>query len=53
MLSQIEGLKSISIKHLLFVGTNLTTDVANKSAAAFFALGIEEIFNARFFLNKS
>ena len=43
MLSRTKGLKRNSIEHLVFVGTNLAADVANKSAAAFFALGIEEI----------
>ena len=46
MLSGTEGLKSNSIEHLLFKGTNLATEVANKSAAAFFNLGIDTILNA-------
>ena len=36
MLSGTKGLKSNSIEHLLFVGTNLAADVASKPAAAFF-----------------
>ena len=52
MLSGTEGLKSNSIEHLLFVGTSLAAEVANKLAAAFFTLGIEKILNASKFVNK-
>ena len=46
MLSGIEGLKSNSIEHLLFEGNNLAAEVASKSGAAFFNLGIDTILNA-------
>ena len=46
MLSGTEGLKRNSIEHLLFEGTNLAAEVASKSAAAFFNLGIDTILNA-------
>ena len=39
------GLKSNSIKHLLFEGTNLAVEVAIQSAAAFFNLGMDTILN--------
>ena len=43
ILSSTAGLKINSIEHLLLVGTNLATEVANKSAAAFFNLGWNDI----------
>ena len=46
MLSGTKGLKINSIEHLLFEGTNLAAEVANKLADAFFNLGIDTIFNA-------
>ena len=46
MLSGTAGLKSNSIEHLLFEGINLAVDVANKSAATFFNLGIDTVLNA-------
>ena len=48
-----KGLKSNSIEHLLFEGTNLTAEVANKSAASFFSLGMDTILKAYFFYSKS
>ena len=45
-MSGTEGLKSNSIEHLLLEGTSLAAEVANKSAAALFSLGIDTIFNA-------
>ena len=41
-----EGLKSNSIEHLLFVGTILAAEVANKSTTAFLSLGMDKILNA-------
>ena len=46
MLSGTEGLKSNSIENLLFEGTSLAAEVASKSAAAFFNLGIDTVLNA-------
>ena len=45
-MSGTKVLKSNSIEHLLLEGTSLAAEVANKSAAAFFNLGIETILNA-------
>ena len=45
-MSGTEGLKSNSIEHLLFEGTSLEAEVANKSAAAFLSLGMDTILNA-------
>ena len=45
-MSRIEGLKSNSIEHLLFEGTNLAAEVAIKSATTFFILGMDTILNA-------
>ena len=45
-MSGTEGLKSNSIQHLLFEGTSLAVEVANKSTAAFFSLGMDTILNA-------
>ena len=45
MLSVTEGLKSNSIEHLLFEGTNLATEVASKLATAFINLGMDTILN--------
>ena len=45
-MSRNEGLKSNSIEHLLLEGTSLPAEVANKSAATFFSLGIDTILNA-------
>ena len=45
MLSRTEGLKSNSIEHLLFEGTSLVVEVASKSTAAFFNLGMDTILN--------
>ena len=45
-MSGTEGLKSNSIEHLLFEGTSLVFEVANKSAAAFLSLGMDKILNA-------
>ena len=45
-MSGTEGLKSNSIGHMLFEGTSLAAEVANKSAAAFFSLGMDTILNA-------
>ena len=52
-MSGTEGLKSNSIEHLLLKGTSLTAEVANKSATAFFNLGIDTILNERKFVRKS
>ena len=46
MLSSTVGLKINSMEHQLLVGTSLAAEVANKSATAFFSLGIETILNA-------
>ena len=53
MFSGTTGLKINSMEHWLLVGTSLTTKVANKSAAAFFSLGIETILNASKFIRRS
>ena len=45
-MSGTKGLKSNSIEHLLFEGTSLAAEVANKSAAAFFSRGMDTILNA-------
>ena len=45
-MSGTEGLKSNLIEHLLFVGTSLAAEVANKSVAAFLSLGMDKILNA-------
>ena len=52
-MSGTEGLKSNSIEHLLFVGTSLAAEVANKLATAFLSLGIDAILNAKKFVSKS
>ena len=48
-----EGMKSNSIEHLFFEGTNLAAEVASKSAATFFNLGMDTILNAWKFIRKS
>ena len=45
-MSGTEGLKSNSIENLLYVGTSLAAELANKSAAAFLCLGMDKILNA-------
>ena len=45
-MSRTEGLKSNSMEHTLLEGTSLAAEVANKSATAFFSLGIDIILNA-------
>ena len=40
-----KGLKSNSIEHLLFVGTSLAVEVANKLDAAFLSLGMDKILD--------
>ena len=45
-MSRTEGLKSNSIEHLLFEGTSLAAEVANKSVVAFLSLGMDTILNA-------
>ena len=41
-----EGLKSNSIEHLLLEVTILAAEVANKSVAGFFSLGMDTILKA-------
>ena len=45
IISGTEGLKSNSIEHLLFEGTNLAAEVASKSVTGFFNLGMDIILN--------
>ena len=45
-MSGTEEMKSNSIEHLLFEGTSLAAEVASKSAATFFNLGMDTILNA-------
>ena len=45
-MSRPEGMKSNSIEHLLFEGTSLAAEVANKSTTAFFSQGMDTILNA-------
>ena len=53
ILSGMECLKINSIEHLLLVRTSLATEVANKSVAEFFNLGIDMILNASKFVIRS
>ena len=46
LMSETKCLKSNSIANLLFEGTSLAAEVANKSAAAFLSLGMDKILNA-------
>ena len=41
-----EDLKSNSTEHLLLEGTSLAAEVANKTAATFFSLGMDTILTA-------
>ena len=51
-MSGTKGLESNSIEHMLFVGTSLAAEVANKSVAAFLSLGIDTILNAKKIVSK-
>ena len=45
-MSGTEGLKSNSIEHMLFECTSLAAEVANKSTATFFSIGMDTILTA-------